>query len=100
MVTIVKFINFIAEDNDVYTSDVAELKLKEIDYRFELKELNMLLSNLKNFSNTNLIGEIELKTSYPRDLKPIITFASFIIGFFLSTLFVFFRYAIAKNYKE
>ena len=100
LLTIDKFINFIAKDNDIYTSDVAELKLKEIDYKFKLEGLNMQLSNMQSFRKTDLVEEIIIKTNYPKSNTIKLTFASFIMGFVLSSLFVFIRYGFINNYEE
>ena len=100
MLTIDKFINFIAKDNDVYMSDVVELKLKEIDFKFKLEGLNMQLSNMQSFRKTDLVEEIIIKTNYPKSNTIKLTFASFIMGFVLSSLFVFIRYGFINNYKE
>ena len=100
MLTIDKFINTITKDNNIYISDVAELKLKEIEYRYQLKELNIHLSNMESFRKTDLVKEIQFKTNYPKSNTIQLTFASFIMGFVLASLFVFIRHGFINNYKE
>ena len=96
LLTIGKFINDISEQNDMYISDVAELKLKEIEYKYQLNELNLNLNNIINFKPTNIAGETKLETIYPDEVdEPKMVIISFILGFILSSLFFLLRHAIA-----
>ena len=100
LLTVDKFITTITNDNNIYISDVAELKLKEIEYNYEIKELNMHLSNIQSFRKTNLVKEIQYYTDYPKSNISGLTFASFIIGLILASLFVVMRHGFINNYKK
>ena len=100
LLTIDQFINYISERNDIYVSNVGELKLKEIDYKYELAEFNRQFNNIDNYKKTDLIGEIVYKTNYPKSNIAKLAFASFLIGFILVSLVVLIRHALANNYKE
>jgi len=100
LLTIDKYISFIVKDNDVYMSDVAVLKLKEIDYKDNLKNINRHLNNAESFKDTDLIGETVYKANYPKSNATKLAFTSFIIGFVLVSLFVLIRHSLAKNNKE
>ena len=100
LLTIDKFINYIYEQNDIYVSNVGELKLKEIEYKYKLAELHRYFNNKENYKNTDIVGEIEFKTNYPKSNLTKLTFASFLIGFILVSIVVLIRHALAKNYKE
>ena len=100
MLTLDKFINYIFEKNDIYISDIAQLKLKEIEYNYDLAQLNMHLNHAETFRNTNIVGETMYKTNYPPSNLIKLTVASFILGLALSSLFVFIRHALNQNDEE
>ena len=100
LLTIDKFINTITKDNNIYISDVAELKLKEIEYTHILKELKRHLGNMHEFRHTGLIKEIQLSTYSQGDNTRRHTLTSFIIGFILSSLFALIRHGLIKSFKE
>jgi len=100
LLVIDKLINSFSEQGDVYLSDIAELKLKEIQYKHDLKELQMHLNSVTTFQHTDIVGEIQLKTNHPKSNLPKLAFVSFLIGFILSTIFVLIRHGLANNYKE
>jgi hypothetical protein len=100
LLTIDKYINFIVKDNDVYMSDVAVLKLKEIDYKDELTNINRHLNSAAHFKKTDAIGETVYKTNYPKSNTTKLVLASFILGLVLSSLLVLLRDALAKHDKE
>ena len=100
LLTIDKYINFIVKDNDVYMSDVAVLKLKEIDYKDELTNINRKLNNAEAFKNTDLVAPTVYKTNYPKSNTTKLVLASFILGLVLSSLLVLLRDALAKHDKE
>jgi len=100
LLTLDKFINYIFEKNDIYISDIAQLKLKEIEYNYDLAQLNMHLNHAETFRNTNIVGETMYKTNYPPSNLIKLTVASFILGLALSSLFVFIRHALNQNDEE
>ena len=100
LLTIDKFINYISEQNDIYVSDVADLKLKQIEYNYQLLELKMYLTNMKSLKNTDLVGETQYKTNYPPSNIIKLTLASFIAGLIFSSLFVLIRHALNKSDEE
>jgi hypothetical protein len=99
LLTIDKFINYISE-NEIYVSNVAELKLKEIEYKYQLAELNRFIKNIETYKDTDLIGESVYKTNYPESNTTKLTLSSLIIGFILVSFVVLIRHALAKNHKE
>ena len=100
LLTIEKIINFIDKDKNVYLSVFADLKLKELDLKYELTELSRYVKNIESFKKTDLVGKTEFQENYPKFNKTKLTFASFIMGFILSLLFVFIRHGLISNYKE
>ena len=100
LLTIDKFINYISEQNDIYVSDVADLKLKQIEYNYQLLELKNYLTNMKSLKNTDLVGETQYKTNYPPSNIIKLTLASFIAGLIFSSLFVLIRHALNKSDEE
>ena len=100
MLTIEKIINFIDKDKNVYLPVFADLKLKELDLKYELAELGRHVKNIESFKKTDLVGKTEFQENYPKFNITKLTFASFIMGFILSSLFVFIRYGYINNYKE
>ena len=96
-----KYINYISdEQNDIYVSNVAELKLKEIEYKYELDELNRNSNNINSFKKTDLVRETQFRINTPESNLIKHVLASFLIGFILVSLFVLLRHALANNYKE
>ena len=99
LLTIDKYINYISE-NDIYVSNVAELKLKEIEFKHELAELYEYSNNINNYKNTDLVGKSVYISNHPKSNIIKLVFVSFIIGFMFVSFVVLIRHALAKNYKE
>jgi len=100
LLAIDKLINLFSEKEDVYLSDLAELKLKKIQYKHDLTELEMHLTNITNFQHTDLVGEMQLKINHPKSNLTKLASISFLIGFILSSLFVLIKHGLANNYNE
>jgi len=69
LLAINKLIDLFSEQDDLYLSDLAELRLREIQHKHDLKELKMHLNNITTFKHTDLVGEIQFKSNYPEANK-------------------------------
>ena len=100
LLTINKFIGTITQGNNIYLSDVAELKLKEIEYNHKLVELNNYLAKVENFKKTDLVSETVFWTNYSESKTTNLVVTSLIIGIILSSLFIIIRHSLIENHKE
>ena len=78
----------------------AELKIKEIEYKYRLKESDLDLKNMESFRKTDLVKDIQFYTDYPASSLIKITLSILITGFILSAIFVLLRHTLAINYKK